>query len=145
MSENKSSMKTVFLSVIGAVVGSIIAAHFFSGGSVKFEKQLLNASNELNKNCPMIIDKETRLDTSVGGPGKKFTYFYTLINYSSADAVGISKEKFEGAIKPNLVNNIRTNKNLKLFRDMEVEMIYTYRTNDNKEFARISVKPQEYL
>lgn len=144
MTRKKSSVKVIFFSILGAVIGSFIATQFFAGGGISVEKKLLKASNEVNQRCPILLDKETRLDTTVAGPGKKFTYFYTLIHLSSADVRDGGKEKFLDVMRPRIVNNVRTNKDLQPFRDVKVKMVYIYRTNDNKEFARIPVSPADY-
>ncbi len=144
MTQRKSSVKLIFVSIIAAVVGSLVAGQFFDSGSASIEKKLVKASNEVNQRCPILLDKETRLDTTVAGPGKKFTYFYTLIHVSSADVPDGGKEKFIDAMRPRIVNNVRTNKDLQPFRDVKVKMVYIYKTNDNKEFARIPVSPADY-
>ena len=42
----------------------------------------------------MMVDADTRLDTTLGGPGAKYTYLYALVNYSSAsvDATDIQQK-----------------------------------------------------
>ncbi|GBL36100.1 hypothetical protein EMGBS15_16950 [Filimonas sp.] len=45
------------------------------------DAELVAAAKELNKSCPMMIDKETRLESAEALPNNEFKYNYTLLNY----------------------------------------------------------------
>jgi len=114
---------------------------FFSCSGDSFDKQLLQTAEEINKNCPIIVDKNTRLDNTLAGPGKRFTYNYTLVNFGADD---IDKDKFIAAMKPKIFNGVKTNKDMEEFRNKKVEIVYVYKSKDNKEVARIVVSPSDY-
>jgi len=71
---------------IGTIVG--ILAFGLSSFAVKqiffkpvsFDKAMMEAASELNKTCPIMVDKETRLDNTVAMPDNVFQYNYTLVN-----------------------------------------------------------------
>jgi hypothetical protein len=144
MTETKISIKTVIYSAIGVIIGSIIATQFISSSKVSFDKELMEISNKTNKTCPFMVDKKTRLDETIGGPGKKFSYIYTLVNYAEKDIAKDRIDNFVGKMKLQLINNVRTDKDMKEFRDMSVEMVYIYKSKDGHELARITISPHDY-
>jgi len=133
----------IISSIVGAFVGPIgyFTAMQFWGGAASFDKALVRTADAINKTCPIMVDKDTRLDSTMGGPGKKFRYYYTLVNYGPGE---LNAAKVTTALRPRIVNNAKTSKDMKDFREQNVELIYIYKTNDGSEFARIVVKPEEY-
>ena len=107
-----------------------------------FNKELINISNLLNKQCPIVLDQDTRLDTTSTGPGNSLTYYYTLVNYQKNE---IDSDKFIKLLKPNILNNAKTNKDMENFRKNKVELIYVYRDKNNIEAFRIVLPPNEYI
>jgi len=75
-----------------------------------FDKAMAEAASELNEICPMMVDKETRLDNAVVLPGYIFQYNYTLVNLKKSD---LDIEGFTNYLRPTIVNNVRTNPDLK--------------------------------
>jgi hypothetical protein len=102
----------------------------------EFDKVLVQASNELNKNLPMVLDKDTRLDTTIPGPGNRFTYFYTMLNYTVEQ---LDTNKLRSILTPNLINNYKTNKSMDEFRENNVELHYFYRDKNGKSVFDIAV------
>ena len=130
--------------VIGAITGAFLLCLIFSClscGKDSFDKELMKTAEEINKNCPIMLDKHTRLDNTLAGPGKRFTYNYTLVNFGTDD---LDKDKFISLMKPKILNNVMTNKDMEGVRNKDVEIVYVYRSKDNKEVARIVVSPSDY-
>ena len=140
MEKKKASMNTLTTAIIGAFL-LCLAAIGCSRSDNSFDKQLLQTAEEINKNCPIMVDKHTRLDNTLGGPGRRFTYNYTFVNFSADD---LDKDEFISRMKLNMVNNIKTNKDMEALRNKNVKMIYVYKSKDQKEFARIVVSPSDY-
>ena len=88
-----------------------------------------------------MIDQNTRLDSTIGGPGLKFYYFYTLINYGPED---VDQKQFIAEMQPKLVMFVKTNTQMKSLRDKKVTIFYVYRLKDNSEFVQIKVAPNDY-
>lgn len=88
------------------------------------DAKLTAVANEFNKNCPMLVDKETRLDNLMAMPGKTLQYNYTLVNYNKAD---IDTVKLKEAIMPGMVQMMKTSPELKYMRDNNVKMKYYYK------------------
>jgi len=74
----KRNIGTVIGLAIGAIAFVLIQQLFFKAPS--FDKVMMKAASELNKTCPIMVDKETRLDNAVSLPGQIFQYNYTLVN-----------------------------------------------------------------
>ncbi len=110
-----------------AVVVILVGVFGFLGvGCFKdmFDADLMRAAIEINKNCPIMVDRETRLDNTIALPNKVFQYNYTIVNLTK-DELDIGKLK--KTMQPLLLNNIKTNEDLKSMRDKKVTMKYTYK------------------
>jgi hypothetical protein len=95
----------------------------------------------LNKDCPKMVDKITRMDSVVSQPGKVFAQYYTLIN---TDAASVDTASYRGRMTEGITNNIKTNAGLKIFRDAGVTFKYYYRDQDGRPFVFITVTPEQY-
>jgi len=139
-------MKKLILVVLGLLAlaaASFIAEGFLDamlhGGSP--ERRLAKLSKEMNSGLPKQIDKETRLDLTIAGPGIRFTYLYTLVNVSSND---INAGKFTAVMKPRILNSYKTAPDLAAFRRMQVELEYQYRDKNSNVVARIVISPKDF-
>ena len=128
---------TIFAVVIGVVVGNSVV----SRNSQSVDKILERSAKKLNETLPMQVDKETRLDTTVAGPGKKFTYLYTLPNLTKAEC---EKAGLIEKMRPTIVNAYKTTPELKYERDHDVELCYEYRDKDGIVVGSISVSPKDF-
>lgn len=101
------------------------------------------ASQEVNKQCPMTIDKMTRMDsTSYTGGDNTFTYYYTLTG--AADDPNIA-ETTQKHLEENLPGIIKNTDDLKMYRDMDVTMAYVYLSDKTQqELFRVKVTPDMY-
>lgn len=101
------------------------------------------ASHEVNKQCPMIIDEMTRMDsTSYTGGDNTFTYYYTLTG--AADDPNIAEDT-QKHLTETLPGIIKKTEDLKLYREMDVTMSYIYlsdKTHD--ELFRVKITPDMY-
>jgi hypothetical protein len=140
----KINIKYIIIVAIAATIGSIVGGYIIDGIKGKrnnLDKILVEAANELNKNLPIMMDSETRLDSTMALPGKEYVYSISLINYT-IDEINI--EEFEKKIKPNLINNARTNSNMEIFRNNNVTLIYVYRDKNMNEIVTVKVTSKDY-
>ena len=140
----KIDTKYIIIIALAAVIGSIAGRYIIDGINGKqnsFDKVLVKTANELNKNLPMMMDSETRLDTTMALPGKEYVYYISVINYT-VDEIDI--EIFGNEIKPNLLNNVKTNSNMETFRENNVTLSYVYRDKNKNEIIRIKITPEDY-
>ena len=137
------TMKTSLGSVVGIILGTIIyqlISHFVFAPPT-FDEQLMKISSEINKSCPFMVDQDTRLDNTMGGPGKSITYNYTLVNYLEED---INSDELRKFITPQLINNIKINDDMKTFRENEVSLKYNYKDKVGKPILSVTISPSDY-
>jgi hypothetical protein len=105
------------------------------------EKQLLAIANEVNKGCPVMIDKTTRFDNVVVMPGNVFQYRYTL---TDAARDRINTNDLIKYVRPNVIENIRKTDELKFQRDNNITFSYYYKDYQGEYVTDFSVTPVEY-
>lgn len=132
---------------IGTIVGLVAfglayfgVQHFFFQPA-SFDKAMMEAASELNKTCPIMVDQETRLDNAVALPGNIFQYNYTLINLDKSEVNIDTVRKY---VEPGLINTVKTNPDLKPYRNNKVTMAYNYRDKNGVYILKINVTPDLY-
>jgi len=136
---NKKKISVVVSTVVGLVVYFLIKQFVFTPQT--FDKAMMQAASELNKSCPIMVDQETRLDNAVALPDNIFQYNYTLVNMIN-DSIDL--KAFEDHMKPIILNNVRTNPDLKAYRDNEVTMAYYYKDMNGMFITNISISADLY-
>jgi hypothetical protein len=127
--------------VIGRVGSDVVLAPKASSVSVtRAAFSLEQVAREVNKRLPMTIDAETRLDTSVAGPGLQYTYIYTLVNYP---ATSIDGHVLQESFGPSVKRSACANKDMAVFFRNNVTVSYDYRGNDGRPIATIKVLPAD--
>ncbi len=132
---------------LGSIIGVIVFVFvsfaiqqiFFKSPS--FDKILVNTASEINKTCPLQVDQYTRLDNTVALPNNTFQYNYTLINTSKSEVNIDTVKKY---IEPDIINNVKTSPDLKLFRDNHTTMVYNYRDKNGEFVHKIVITPEMY-
>ena len=88
-----------------------------------------------------MIDSETRLDNTIAGTGKSIIYNYTLINYYQDD---IDLNSLESILEQQILNNIKTNPDMKYLRDNDVLFVYNYNDKSSYRITTIKISPNDY-
>jgi protein TonB len=130
----------VFSGGIGKFVGKTAMDNYYSGKKEGLiDEVLLRTASELNSRLPMMVDSDTRLDSTTG-TNNTFRYNYTLVNYASST---ISASELTSAIGQTLVNKVCTSKDTESFLRSGVTVSFAYFGNDGKQIALLSVAPSE--
>ena len=108
----------------------------------------MKTASEINASCPIMVDQDTRLDNTIALPGNTFQYNYTLmhfapINNSDID-LELELEKFRKVFENQILINVKTNPDLKFFRDNEVTMNYYYKDKKGNFITKIIITPDQY-
>ena len=103
-------------------------------------EDLASATKIMNDRCPEMVDPETRLD-SVVLLSEGLMYFYTLPN---KDNSGIASNAFAAYLMPEIIDNIRTNPRMEMFRDSSITMFFNYLDREGELITDFSVKPEQY-
>lgn len=89
----------------------------------------------------MLVDAETRADATVVGPGKRISYYYTLMNIDGLDGLDVSKlkkEKFQLVSK-----NVCANQKLSVLFRGGVVFSYIYKTRNGGHIVNFDVFPKD--
>jgi hypothetical protein len=131
----------VFAGSIGKMVGKSTVQNYSEGKKEgAFEEVLTKTASQINGRLPVMVDKETRLDSTVGGPGKKFTYLCTLVNFSAQE---ISWQHFSSTLSPNIRNSVCSSKEMEVFVKNGVQVVYNYRGKNGVIVGDIVVNPSD--
>jgi len=139
-SNSRKKIIQVIVGICAFIISFFISQKIFNN-EIDYDESLVKVSSEINKNCPITVDKDTRLDNTITLPGKVFQYNYTLLNIEKQQ---INIDELEKFIRPNVVNNIRTSPDMKSFRDNDVNLSYNYKDKNGEFVLKINVKPSQY-
>jgi hypothetical protein len=140
MKKNTTSIIATTVGIIVAAVVSKFVVNYFND-SMSFDEQLMQVSQEINKHCPFMIDQDTRLDNTIGGPGNSFTYNYTLVNYFAEE---VDVDELKERIEPQMIMNIKTSPDMEQFRENNVTLLYKYRDKAGNFIFEIKISPGKY-
>ncbi len=126
---------TLFAAIIGSVAGSVAVNSMMGRGGASIDATLVKTASEINKTMPMMVDQITRLDNVMAMPGKKLAYNYTLLRLDPM----LDAAEFRQNIRPQLVNAYQTSTDMDGLRKAGVTLIYVYRDEQGREFARLEV------
>jgi len=130
---------------IGIIVGMIAFALSYYGVQQLFKKdlesELKSAALELNKQTPMQVDQFSRLDSASTKGKTNFIYHYTLIDLEKSE---VNLDTVNKYIRPNLIENIKSSPELKVYRDNNITMDYKYYDKSGVFVTKISVTPELY-
>lgn len=102
---------------------------------------LSKVASEVNKNVPMMVDKDTELMNTMGLEGV-FVYNYRLVNLLSAKDLDLNK--FLEILRPQVTNAACTQPDTRAqFLDKGVVLRYTYSDKDRRHLAQIDVNPAD--
>lgn len=101
---------------------------------------LVETADMMNQTLPMMIDQNTRWDSSFAGPGKMLSYKYTLVNYSANQIDGV---QFANNIRPPLTETICNNPATQIFPDNGVLLNFNYYDYASNLIARVKVAPDD--
>ncbi|MEA4935127.1 hypothetical protein SDC9_143030 [bioreactor metagenome] len=142
--EKQNSNKKKIGTLAGIIFGLILAymINHFLFAPPSFDKVLMQTASKLSESCPVMIDQVTRLDNVAALPGNIIQYNYTLVNWAK-DSINI--KSFEEYLQPMILNNVKTNPDLKTFRENKTTMAYYYRDMNGEFVAKISITSDQYL
>ena len=132
--------------LLGTVLGVLVfwAAYYgvqqiFFNPSI--DKALMTTASEINKVCPIMVDKNTRFDNAVAMPKNTFQYNYTLVG---EEMTSINSDSLKNFLEPRLVNLVKTSPDMGTFRKNKTTMVYNYRNEQGEFVTKIVVSPDMY-
>lgn len=146
LSEKPKPSKTNLKKWLGIIVGVIV---FWSSYYLvqkflfrpSFDKVLMEAASEINKTCPVMLDQYTRFDNAIALPDNVFQYNYTLMDVTKEQ---INTDTLSKYIDTKIINNAKTNPDLKLYRENETTLVYYYKDMNGSFVYKLTVTPEMY-
>ena len=111
-----------------------------SNSTALIDNELVKMANQINENCPMVIDKETRLINVVALPNKKIKYNYSFINFTHSEIQDLNLLD----LKPNILEQYKTDPNMKSLTKYEVTAVYSYVDKNGHFIESFKITPEEY-
>ncbi len=117
---------------------------FFSCSPPKSEimdDKAFEVVERFNKKCPMMVDSETRIDAIEVKKPNTVLYKYTLVNINVEKVDTVS---FNAALRPGIINTLKTNPDIKDLRDAKANFEYYYKDKKGKFIYSFTVTPKDY-
>ncbi len=135
---NKDKIIGVIAFAVVFVMSYIAVQHYFFSS---IDTVIQKSAKEINRTCPIKIDEFTQLD-SVTMPAKKtIQYNYTLIDMGKDE---INPDTVEKYIKAQLIETVKTQKKLTIYRKNKVTFIYQYYDKNKNPVYRLPIPPEVY-
>jgi hypothetical protein len=131
-----------FLKIFGSVL--LLVVLFISVQKLFFNpsrREVMKFANEMNKTCPAMIDRETRLDKVIASADNNLQFNYTLINMVR-DSIPINALK--SYMEPVILNKIKTSEPLRKLLDNNLTWIYSYNDMRGDFIFKITYTPDQF-
>lgn len=141
--EKKKRKQNILLLVIIAIAlaFAVFFQFYLSENADEVKSEITALVGKYNKNCPLTIQEGIRLD-SVSLPEQRVVrYNLTLLNVEkeTAEADVIQEE-----IEKSLISTAKANQGLKVFRDNDFTLIYSYSDKKKAFLFDIKILPDQY-
>ncbi len=105
------------------------------------DRQLASVAGDINKTLPMMVDKDTRFDSTAALPGKVLKYSYTMVNLSTSQ---IDLSRVNSGFRPQLINKVKTMPEMAPLRAQGVTFVYNYTDKDGVFITSFEIGPKDY-
>lgn len=130
----------LFAIILGSMIGKL-SVGTNQPNELSIDKALMKMASEINKSCPFMVDENIRADNVTVLVDNTIQYNYTLINYLKEE---VDINQLKSNLSSHLLNGIKTNPNLKIFRDNKVTMVYAYRDKVGVFLFSLEYKYEDY-
>ncbi|MFA5326574.1 MAG: zinc ribbon domain-containing protein [Prolixibacteraceae bacterium] len=135
--------KTILIVLVYAVSFGlsyfVVQQLFFKAPAI--DNVMMKVASEINKNCPVMVDAETRLDNAISLPKNIFQYNYTLLTLEKDK---IDTTAIKTYLEPTITNTIKSSPDMKYMRDHKIIINYYYKDKEGNYLFSISVPPSKY-
>lgn len=136
--KRKFDLKTFLGFIVGFIVMFFVAQSLFKPS---IDTKLADFADEFNKTCPMTVDEYTTLKNVVALPNKTIQYNYVLVGINKAD---VQLDTIQKYFFPTVLENVKTNPGMQLFRENEVTLNYYYSDQNGVFVTQYVIKPDMY-
>lgn len=106
------------------------------------KSKFVKLAEETNKSMPMPLPGGIRMDKAEAVSKTQFKYYYTF-----TQTPAVTAEEFVRSTKPALTLALQSTKgkDLDMFKDDKMTLVYAYYTMDGKLFAEVKLMPEDYI
>ena len=136
---------TYFWIFIVTLIVSISLYFFVKQWKIKqlpFNEFMLETANNINEDCPKMIDEHTRLDDVLAMPPNELIYNYTLVNIDMDD---VNMNNVTPSLEAMLLKTVKENNEFKIFRENKTTITYRYFDKEGMFMLKIDISPEKYL
>lgn len=140
-SKRKQNILLLFIIVIAVVLVALFQLYLYKSADT-VNTEIVELVGKYNKNCPLIIQEGIRLDSvSLHEKDRVVQYNLTLMNVEkeTAEINVIHKE-----IEKSLISTAKANTGLKVFRDNDFALVYSYNDKNKMFLFKVTIMPDLY-
>lgn len=140
-SKRKQNILLLFIIVIAVVLVALFQLSLYKSADT-VNTEIVELVGKYNKNCPLIIQEGIRLDSvSLHEKDRVVQYNLTLMNVEkeTAEINVIHKE-----IEKSLISTAKANTGLKVFRDNDFALVYSYNDKNKMFLFKVTIMPDLY-
>lgn len=138
---NKNGIKNILIFVITFFVGYFMV-DYLRYNEVNIDKELTEEANRINKTCPMIVDQDLVLNNVTVLTNKVVQYNYTIVHLEKSQ---LDLEILKKEMESHILNDVKTNPDLKIYRDKKIILNYNYHDKKGVFVIKIVVTPDLYM
>jgi hypothetical protein len=136
---NKKTIRIIAAATTFILICLGVQQFFFQPPS--FDEVMRQGAAELNKNCPLLVSQQMKLDKVVASPDNVFSYNYTLLNFEKSEIHADTLKKY---IEPCIINEVATNPDMKNLRESKASLTYSYTDKNGVFVLKLLVTPDKY-
>ena len=145
--ENQNKVQWVkrIRSALGIVAGVLI---FMMSGwfwreqdQASFDQKLHEACLTINRQLPVMVDDDTRLDSMSSFPSRVLRYHYTLLASEEGE---LDPKALQNFLQPKIIQNIRTSPDMRLYKEEKVTFHYCYKDREGRLVLQLTIAPPMY-
>lgn len=114
---------------MGTMMGGMTGAWNDNRSGRNLDQTLENVSAYLNRDVPITLDSDTRLDRVTAEPGRRLSYHYTLTSLQAKD---IRRADFQKTIRGPIQARLCESTEMRGFLKRGVTISYYYRASDGQ-------------
>ena len=135
------STKRMFSNTVIVALSLIVSVTIFSSCGSAVDKLIELTAQQGNKNCPISISSDLRMD-SIGSPASKtLAYYYTLIN---AEKETYEPEVDMDQMKEVMIEAVKNLSELDQLKKLDVIFEYVYFDKNGQKIFVIDITPKDY-
>lgn len=127
--------------VLATVFGAVWLIRSLRGPVDPVVLELEESAEQVNALTPIPVGDDRILTRCVAGPGRSETYYYTFFTFTKP--ADFDQEEFIQSHRPHMINNYRTNPDLRSTRLDGVTLRYNYSDKNGVFLAEIEIKPTD--